>query len=53
MLTDTPMNNDTALVPTTNINKNIETKYFIDDCLHGIWNDILKFTSLKKLRIVF
>ena len=39
------MNIDTALVPTTNINKNIETKYFIDDCLHGIWNDILKFTT--------
>ena len=27
------------------ITNNIETKYFIEDSLHGIWNDILKFAT--------
>lgn len=46
MLSDTQMNtDDKALVTTITINKNIETKYFIDSHLHNIWNDILTFAT--------
>ena len=36
------------------ITNNIETKYFIEDSLHGIWNDILKFaTKQNKKKIIY